>query len=254
MSDDDHEPSVINVVFPRKLLKKFIALYKELPCLWDRTCAAYKHKHKRHEAITLLTKLVQEHDPTATRVHVLRKIESLRACVRREHKRVRDSRRTAHSPDEIYKPHLWYYDLFSFVFEDGCSNSFDCGFPLKAEGKAEPGPVSEEEEDQPLYEEHTEFEQSLDPSDYAIATSMVEVTDNSKQYSGYEDDPKAKRLCTEVEDEYDAIGINVAAKLRNLPHGMRILAEKLINDVLFQAQINGLNPATVISTPTDPFK
>lgn len=63
---------------------------------------------------------MQEHEPSATRVHVLRKIESLRACVRREHKRVRDSRIrvAAGGTDGIYKPMLWYYDLFSFVFTD----------------------------------------------------------------------------------------------------------------------------------------
>lgn len=106
------------VVFPRKLLKKFILLYKDLPCLWDKECPAYKIKKKRHDAITKLTELVQEFDPTATRVHALRKIESLRACVRREYKRVKDSRRKANSEDEIYTPHLWYYDLFSFIFKN----------------------------------------------------------------------------------------------------------------------------------------
>lgn len=122
---EDNDRNLNNVVFPRKLLKKFITLYKELPALWDRTNPGYKQKPKRHEAITTLTELVQQHDPTATRVHVLRKIESLRACVRREHKRVRDSRRTANSLEEIYKPHLWYYDLFSFVFTEDGNGSHD---------------------------------------------------------------------------------------------------------------------------------
>lgn len=109
-----------NVVFPRKLLKKFILLYRELNCLWDKKCPGYKHKKRRHDAVTKLTELVQKYDSTATRVHVLRKIESLRACVRREYKKVQDSRALATSPDEIYIPQLWYYDMFSFVFgEDG---------------------------------------------------------------------------------------------------------------------------------------
>lgn len=109
-----------NVVFPRVLLKRFINLYKEQTCLWDKTSQAYKQKQKRHEAVSKLTELVQEFDPGATKVHVLRKIESLRACVRREYKRVQDSRQKATSPDQVYVPHLWYYDMFAFVFgEDG---------------------------------------------------------------------------------------------------------------------------------------
>lgn len=119
-----------NVVFPRTLLKKFILLYRELSCLWDRKCTGYKHKKKRHNAITKLTELVQKYDSTATRVHVLRKIESLRACVRREYKKVQDSRTQATNPDEVYIPHLWYYDMLSFVFgEEGSNLKLEQGSP-----------------------------------------------------------------------------------------------------------------------------
>ncbi|EDW67511.1 uncharacterized protein [Drosophila virilis] len=42
------------------------------------------------------------------------------------------------------------------------------------------------------------------------------------------------------EDEYDAIGVNVASKLRSINHTQRIIAEKLISDVLFNAQLDNL--------------
>ncbi|XP_061721020.1 uncharacterized protein LOC133527845 [Cydia pomonella] len=227
-----------NVVFPRKLLTRFIALYKDQPCLWDKTCQAYKLKRKRNEAITKLTELVQEYDPAATKVHILRKIESLRACVRREYKKVQDSRAKATSSDQIYVPHLWYYDMFTFVFgEDGSNYKTKPGSPAASTGQNE-----ESDEDQP---EEESYEQTGNyAAEYNVETSMIE---DSRQY--YEDTKKR----TEVDDEYDAIGINVAAKLRTLPPNMRILAEKLINDVLFQAQMHGLSSSTVISTP-DPFK
>ncbi|XP_072942325.1 uncharacterized protein [Epargyreus clarus] len=239
------------VIFPRKLLIKFILLYKELPCLWNRKCSTYKHKQKRHEAVSKLTELLQQHYPKATRVHVLRKIESLRACVRREYKRVIDSREKASSPDEVYTPHLWYYDLCSFVFGENGNNY------QGRRGSSDQNAESEEEiaDDIDDHEEMS-FAQPMEnyPVDYNVPSSMVEVTDNSmKRYPMYDDDVKTKRHCTEINDEYDAIGINVAAKLRSLPPNMRILAEKLVNDVLFQAQVNGLTSATVISTP-DPFK
>ncbi|XP_015126295.1 uncharacterized protein LOC107047903 isoform X2 [Diachasma alloeum] len=44
-----------------------------------------------------------------------------------------------------------------------------------------------------------------------------------------------------VEDEFDAIGRNVAAKLRNMRLDQRIVAEKLLNDVLFEAQLGTLH-------------
>ncbi|XP_017114011.1 uncharacterized protein LOC108137022 [Drosophila elegans] len=42
------------------------------------------------------------------------------------------------------------------------------------------------------------------------------------------------------DDEYDAIGVNVASKLRAINPTQRIVAEKLISDVLFNAQLDNL--------------
>ncbi|KAH8243750.1 hypothetical protein KR032_009919 [Drosophila birchii] len=42
------------------------------------------------------------------------------------------------------------------------------------------------------------------------------------------------------DDEYDAIGVNVASKLRAINPTQRIIAEKLISDVLFNAQLDNL--------------
>lgn len=44
-----------------------------------------------------------------------------------------------------------------------------------------------------------------------------------------------------IEDEFDAIGRNVAAKLRNMRLDQRIIAEKLLNDILFEAQLGNLH-------------
>ncbi|KAJ8717082.1 hypothetical protein PYW08_005481 [Mythimna loreyi] len=252
----------VNVVFPRKLVKEFITLYQNQPCLWDKHCISYKMKHKRHEAITKLTQLVQEYDPSATRVHVLRKIESLRACVRREHKRVQRSKMLAENEADIYTPHLWYYDLFSFMFQ---TDEMNAEYDKSKEGTSS-SPASVEESDPEEEQEESpdnddasfdgNIEDSYSSAAFSISSNIVEVPEStcgptpSKRFL---DEDKNKRHCTEVDDEYDAIGVNVAAKLRNLPGNMRILAEKLINDVLFQAQTNGLSNATFISTP-DPFK
>lgn len=105
------------VLFSRKLVKQFILKYKELVCLWHKHAPNYKSKKDRIDAITQLTRLVQSYDPAATRVHVLRKIDSLRACVRREYRRVTDSRKVARNESEVYVPQLWYYSLFSFVLD-----------------------------------------------------------------------------------------------------------------------------------------
>lgn len=53
------------------------------------------------------------------------------------------------------------------------------------------------------------------------------------------------------EDEYDYIGKNVSAKLRRLPEPMRIFTEKLINDVLFNAQLNNLGINSFLDTSSN---
>ncbi|XP_053947017.1 uncharacterized protein LOC128855838 [Anastrepha ludens] len=49
------------------------------------------------------------------------------------------------------------------------------------------------------------------------------------------------------EDEYDAIGINVASKLRVMNPTQRIIAEKLISDVLFNGQLDNLSVASTLA-------
>ena len=49
------------------------------------------------------------------------------------------------------------------------------------------------------------------------------------------------------QDEYDIIGKNVAEKLRKIEPMMKIYAEKLINDVLFEAQLGTLSRESCIT-------
>ncbi|SPP78173.1 Hypothetical predicted protein [Drosophila guanche] len=51
-------------------------------------------------------------------------------------------------------------------------------------------------------------------------------------------------------DEYDAIGVNVATKLRALNPLQRITAVKLIGDVLFNGQLNDLTVSSIVTHST----
>lgn len=50
----------------------------------------------------------------------------------------------------------------------------------------------------------------------------------------------------DIIDEFDAIGRNVAAKLRSMKTTQRIVAEKLIHDALFYGQLEKLNDSSNI--------
>ncbi|XP_071447076.1 uncharacterized protein [Hetaerina americana] len=53
------------------------------------------------------------------------------------------------------------------------------------------------------------------------------------------------------EDEFDYVGKNVSAKLRSLPRDQRIFAEKLVNDILFEAELGNLNRGCALITNTE---
>jgi hypothetical protein len=53
---------------------------------------------------------------------------------------------------------------------------------------------------------------------------------------------------TKPEDNFDIVGRNVAAKLREISKDQAIFAERLINEVLFEAQLGTLNRQTQIAT------
>ena len=52
---------------------------------------------------------------------------------------------------------------------------------------------------------------------------------------------------TPAEDQHDHFGKSLAAKLRNISSTQRIYAEKLINDVMFAAELGHLNSASVFN-------
>lgn len=66
----------------------------------------------------------------------------------------------------------------------------------------------------------------------------------------YEENPPKRRRVTEadstiktssvLEDVFDAIGKNVAHKLRGMPQQQRIIAEKIISDVMYHGQMENL--------------
>ncbi|XP_055907183.1 uncharacterized protein LOC129942337 [Eupeodes corollae] len=47
-------------------------------------------------------------------------------------------------------------------------------------------------------------------------------------------------------DEFDAVGTNVASKLRVMNHTQRIIAEKVISDILFNGQLGNLNISSTL--------
>lgn len=60
----------------------------------------------------------------------------------------------------------------------------------------------------------------------------------------------SRKLDATQVDQHDIFAKNVAEKLRNLEPQMRIISEKLINDVLFEAQMGSLNRRAYVCVPS----
>jgi len=110
-------------------LTKFLKEYREMPVLWRVRSADYSNRTKRDEAWGLLVQLTREKIPEADLCFVKKKVDSIRASFRKELRRVRDSKRSGMSADDVYKPTLWYFDLLLFTA--------DQDIPRKGKGNLE---------------------------------------------------------------------------------------------------------------------
>ncbi|XP_076034492.1 uncharacterized protein LOC143021096 isoform X1 [Oratosquilla oratoria] len=219
---------------------EFIELYKEHPCLWKVKSKDYTDKGKRNCAYDVLVAKLREKERSATRDTVARKINNLRSSYRKELKKVKTSKKSGAAAENVYIPALWYFDLLHFIKDHGMVRS--SVFDINEESTSHPDLVLPSTDD-----EMGGFPQSpvsdIPPEQHHPPRRM-----KAPRQTGPNPNPDTilslieKRLRTSrQEDEFDIYGKIVATKLRKLPGNMQIYAEKLINDILFQAQIGTLN-------------
>ncbi|RZB40369.1 uncharacterized protein BDFB_005149 [Asbolus verrucosus] len=217
--------------YTKKFLVEFIDLYKSHPTLWQIKNKEYRDKAKKAAAYELLVNKCREVEPDCDKDTVVKKINSLRTCYRKELKKVQRSLRAG--TGEVYKPKLWYYDLLSFLNEDTFLSG-DSFFYLDEDVTSDFFGVQSD----PL----TSQSESLSESARSSPTSMFVPSEA----------PKNKRARREgageafigqrgEEDEFDLLGKIYANKLRHLEKNQRIYAEKIINDTLFEAQLGNLS-------------
>lgn len=101
----------------QEFVSQFIDLYRSEPCLWKVKSKEYSDRTKKSKAYGKLVEKMREVDPGADRETVTKKINSLRCAFRKELKKVEKSRKIAISPDDVYVPHLWYYNQLGFLID-----------------------------------------------------------------------------------------------------------------------------------------
>ena len=92
-----------------EFLTEFIHMYREYPCLWKVKNKECSDRIKKNLACEHLTTKLKEIDPDVKKEKVVKKINSLRSCFRKELKRVNDSKTSGAGADDTYTPSLWYF-------------------------------------------------------------------------------------------------------------------------------------------------
>ena len=89
----------------REFIEGFITMYRENPCLWQIKCKDYTNKNLKARAYdNLVTYCKSNGHSNANRDFVMKKIQNLRGCFRKEMRKVESSKTTGSGSDDIYEP------------------------------------------------------------------------------------------------------------------------------------------------------
>ncbi|XP_052753729.1 uncharacterized protein LOC113514133 [Galleria mellonella] len=232
--------------------KKFIYVYKNLPILWNSKHPHYSNKYKRHEALQKLLQVYKLIKPAATVNDVRMKINTLRSNYRRELKRVILSRSLDDSPANVYKPKTWWFEQMSFLSDEvhlstdlnttnntnhECNDVEEIEIPFETEISTSPVPdIGEYVKTEPSPKREI-FKFNNKNSNYLKRSTV-------HQPSCY--------CCTHLIKVRNSITRIWVDKLVNLESEQRLIAEKAINDILFEAEMGTLNRYSVkINEPTE---
>ncbi|PSN42036.1 hypothetical protein C0J52_12277 [Blattella germanica] len=241
----------------REFLTDFISHYESFPCLWRVKSKEYSDRDKKGEAYERLVEKFKEIDVNASRETVVKKINSLRSVYRKELAKVNKSIRSGAGEDEIYKPSLWYFDLLHFL------NDQETPRPSRNTMDESEESVNCDESSQLVEDDVQETVIDIGPSEAATtpATPASEaststshsvntsrkLTRNKRKAVGNDDGTTevlqviGKKLeSLQADDAFQVFGKHVANKLREVPNSQNIIAQKLISDVLFEAELGTL--------------
>lgn len=121
----------------KQFIVEFIEAYRKFPCLWKVKSGEYRDRNKKCKAYEELLQKYKEIDEGASVQTVKNKIDSMRASFRRELKKIKESQRSGAGEDEVYTPHLWYFEHLKFLSDqeiprESISNLEDDTVSLKA--------------------------------------------------------------------------------------------------------------------------
>ncbi|KAI5713020.1 hypothetical protein M8J75_013104 [Diaphorina citri] len=223
-------------------LRAFITTYESLPCLWNPSHPHYSKKPERKAALTMLQQIYVKIKPGATQDDVRRKINTLRSNYRKDLRRIEE---TKQSGGEVYIPTSWVFHALKFLDslesegdEESGSEQLGKGLlPLDVCIQSTTGQTPSVESEAPNYFSD-QYLLSRSPSPEPPRKKFTKVNRVAKLNNLLE------RTCSQIESSPRGIPTIARAwgeKLEMLEPHQRLLAEKAINDVLFEASMGLLH-------------
>ncbi|KAI8040879.1 uncharacterized protein LOC128258901 [Drosophila gunungcola] len=270
----------------RHYLRAFIQTYRDLPVLWDTSLRDYTNREKRAEAYLRLVPIYHYLKRDATVEDVKKKINTLRTNYRKELKVVESAMRSGN----LHSPRCWTFQELdflrnsekflavnpafknepSFAFSEGsnCTSAF-----LDGQGAPLHYPASRPGGQTPNISEM--FHKSFGPPPPAPPpASHVDYVTNKRARqtppcpgggtgpagasgSSHNNDELLNIACEYLAGTYpeeESIARTWTHKLKRLPREQRLLAERFINEILFEAESNNLHRGSVqINNSFEPY-
>nr|CAD7402598.1 unnamed protein product [Timema poppensis] len=167
---------------------------------------------------------------------------------------------TSHGEEDVYQPRHWYFQILSFIDEQETPRTSISNIPENEESFEEPCDTEGEEEiNASIYsvtKEPSTRCQSRGAGSRSSTVSTAGRASNLIRRPQHHPDEildiikRQLSMLLESLTRFDHLAQNWAEKLKTLNNPQqKLMAEKLINDVLFEAEISRLNISSHITTP-----
>ncbi|XP_030373159.1 uncharacterized protein LOC115623092 [Scaptodrosophila lebanonensis] len=239
---------------------EFLLLYRSLPAVWKVKSPEYSSRALKTSSYEKLVRKLREVEPDADRALVVKKINSFRTNFRRDLRK-----RNACADDEHFESTLWYFELLGFLEgqEEEVETSHKSGKQLRS-GQQEHSDSQEEESVLfcPGYEwkkmkPSTTLKQeclsaasrtpirSLSPSKShsSVNTIKVKREPHLDYKARLEHQPRVRRQSSLNDSE--ALAHTWTAQFNELSMPQKVLARKLISDILYYGCMEQLDHSHV---------
>uniref|UniRef100_A0A6P7FAQ7 Uncharacterized protein LOC114326385 n=1 Tax=Diabrotica virgifera virgifera TaxID=50390 RepID=A0A6P7FAQ7_DIAVI len=231
----------------RENLEEFIKCYRNETCLWNVKSKDYHDRHKKNAAYDRLIIKYKPIDPSANREMVVKKINNMRTCYRKELNKAKKSLISGAGTDEVYVPRLWYFDLLNFLYDEeiprrSISNMDNMEDEFLQDSSH--GPLTYTHQEGDTYQEP-------DASFEELAAPIQQPTLNKRKRIADSDELRKRTAFLEYEhlrtsqDEMDILSKSWAIDYMKLSPDQQIHAKKAINDILYEGLLGNLSRNSV---------